>query len=54
MGDKDASAGVTAGELAAVLKAMDEKYSSLFDALNKQGGSSRAEVETKDSSITDA
>ena len=48
MGDKDASPGVTAGELVAVLKAMDEKYSSLFDALSRQGGSLRAEVKTKE------
>jgi len=49
MGDKpEASAGVTAEELAAVLRAMDEKYRSLFDVLSIQGGSSRAEVETKE------
>jgi hypothetical protein len=49
MGDKlEASAGVTAGELAAVLQAMDEKYRSLFDVLSRQGGSLRSEVETKE------
>jgi hypothetical protein len=38
MGDTpEASAGVTAGELAAVLQAMDEKYRSLFDVLSKTG-----------------
>jgi hypothetical protein len=49
MGDNaDTPAGVTTGELAAVLQAMDEKYRLLFDALGRQGGSSRAEVETKE------
>ncbi|WVZ90773.1 hypothetical protein U9M48_037041, partial [Paspalum notatum var. saurae] len=49
MGDNtDAPRGVTAGELAAVLQAMDEKYRSLFDALSRQVGSSRAEVEAKE------
>jgi hypothetical protein len=49
MGDTpEASAGVTAGELAAVLQAMDEKYRSLFDVLSRQGGSLRSEVETKE------
>jgi len=48
MGDKDASAGVTAGELAAVLKAMDERYRSLFDAISKQAASSKSETEPKE------
>ena len=46
MGDKQSA--VTSGELAAVLQAMDEKYGSLFDALSKQGGSSRSEVDIKE------
>ena len=48
MGDKDASAGVTAGELAAVLQAMDERYRSLFDAISKQAASSKSETEPKE------
>lgn len=48
MGDKDASAGVTAGELAAVLQAMDERYMSLFDAISKQAASSKSETEPKE------
>lgn len=49
MADKDdAPATVTAGELAAVLQAMDEKYRPLFDALSKLGGGSRPEVEVKE------
>ncbi|KAK1604216.1 hypothetical protein QYE76_027889 [Lolium multiflorum] len=51
MGDKsaDAPSGVTSGELAAVLQAMDEKYKPLFDALlSKEGGNSRTEIETKE------
>jgi hypothetical protein len=47
MGDKsaDAPSGVTSGELAAVLQAMDEKYKPLFDALlSKEGGNSRTEI----------
>lgn len=31
---------VTSGELAAVLRAMDEKYRALFDAISKQASSS--------------
>lgn len=56
MGDKDdAPTGVTAGELAAVLQAMDEKYKLLFEAMSKQGGSSKPEAEVKeDSSIANA
>lgn len=46
MGDKQSA--VTTGELAALLQAMDEKYKSLFDALSKQGGSSRSEGELKE------
>ncbi|CAN6195794.1 unnamed protein product [Urochloa humidicola] len=48
MGETSDASGVTARELAAVLQAMDEKYRSLFDALSKQGGSLRAEAETKE------
>jgi hypothetical protein len=49
MGDNtDAPAAVTAGELAAVLQAMDEKYRSLFDAISKQAGSSKSEIELKE------
>ena len=49
MGDNsDKPSAVTAGELAAVLQAMDEKYKSLFDALSKQGGSSRPEGEIRE------
>ena len=47
-GNENAPAGVTAGELAAVLQAMDEKYRVLFDAINKQAGNSRSEVEIKE------
>ena len=49
MGDKsDKTSGVTAEELAAVLRAMDEKYKPLFDALSKQGGSSRTEGDIRE------
>ncbi|XBI73823.1 hypothetical protein VPH35_067484 [Triticum aestivum] len=49
MGDKDAApSGVTAGELAAVLQAMDDKYRLLFEAMSKQGGSSKPEAEVKE------
>jgi hypothetical protein len=44
-----APSGVTAGELAAVLQAMDEKYRPLFDALSRQqGGGLRPESEIKE------
>ena len=46
-GNNNAPAAVTAGELAAVLQAMDEKYQVLFDAISKQGAS-RSEGETKE------
>ena len=49
MGDKDAApSGVTAGELAAVLRAMDEKYRLLFETIGKQGESSKLEAEVKE------
>lgn len=44
----NALASVTAGELAAVLQSMDEKYRALFDAISKQAGSSRSEIEAKE------
>jgi hypothetical protein len=49
MAEKDsAPTGVTTGELAAVLQAMDEKYRLLFEAIGKQGGSSKSELEIKE------
>uniref|UniRef100_A0A8R7TRJ0 CCHC-type domain-containing protein n=1 Tax=Triticum urartu TaxID=4572 RepID=A0A8R7TRJ0_TRIUA len=39
---------VTSGELAAVLRAMDEKYRALFDAISKQASSSKSEAEIKE------
>ncbi|XP_071681833.1 uncharacterized protein [Lolium perenne] len=49
MGDKsDKPSVVTSGELVAVLQAMDEKYRFMFDALSKQGGSSRPDGEIKE------
>jgi hypothetical protein len=49
MGDNSgAPAGVTAGELAAVLKAMDDKYRPLLDALSRQQGGLRPEAEIKE------
>lgn len=49
MGDNEGvPAAVTAGELAAVLQAMDERYKSLFDAISKQAGNSRPEGEAKE------
>lgn len=49
MAEKDGSPSVvTARELAAVLQAMDEKYKALFDAISKQGESSRPESEVKE------
>lgn len=49
MGDKNiVPAAVTTGELAALLQAMDERYMTLFDAINKQAASSRPEVEVKE------
>src|SRR6266540_6522634 len=47
-GTESTSTGVMAGELAAVLQAMDEKYRTLFDALNRRAESSRTEVESKE------
>lgn len=44
----NAPAAVTAGELAAVLQSMDEKYRALFDAISKQAGNSRPETEAKE------
>ena len=46
--EDDAPATVTTSELAAVLQAMDKKYKTLFDALSKQGGGSRPEVDAKE------
>ncbi|XP_037437225.1 uncharacterized protein LOC119320042 isoform X2 [Triticum dicoccoides] len=43
-----APTGVTAGELAAVLRAMDEKYRLLFETIGKQGESSKLEAEVKE------
>lgn len=49
MGDDDGSPSVvTTKELAAVLQAMDEKYRSLFDAISKQGQSSRTDIGSKE------
>ncbi|KAK1614827.1 hypothetical protein QYE76_020344 [Lolium multiflorum] len=40
---------VTSGELAAVLRAIDERYSQMFDALSKQqGGGARQDSEVKE------
>ena len=47
MGDNTDAPGVTAGELAAVLQAMDEKYRTPYDALSKRAESSRTDGETK-------
>jgi hypothetical protein len=49
MGDKsDKQLAITSGELAELLQAIDDKYKSMFDALSKQGGSSRLEAEIKE------
>ena len=50
MGDNTGTPkAVTAGELAAVLQAMDEKYKPLFDALSRQqAGGLRPEAEIKE------
>lgn len=42
---------VTAGEFAAVLQAMDEKYRMRFDTLRRQGGGTRIEPEIKEEII---
>lgn len=47
-GEEDAPSVVTVKELAAVLQAMDEKYKVLFDAIRKQGESSKSESEMKE------
>ncbi|KAM3368389.1 hypothetical protein ACQJBY_016747 [Aegilops geniculata] len=47
-GNGSAPAAVTAGELAAVLQAMDEKYSALLEAISKQATSSKSDVEMKE------
>ena len=39
---------VTSGELAAVLRAMDEKYRTLFDTISKQAAGPRPEIEAKE------
>ena len=44
----NAPVAVTAGELAVVLRSMDEKYRALFDAISKQAGNSRPETEAKE------
>lgn len=44
----DAPATGTSAELAAVLQTMDEKYRIIFEALSKQGGGSKSEVEAKE------
>ena len=48
MAEGGASGAVTSAELAAVLQEIDEKYSKFFDALSKQGGGSRPEVEARE------
>uniref|UniRef100_A0ACD5W740 Uncharacterized protein n=1 Tax=Avena sativa TaxID=4498 RepID=A0ACD5W740_AVESA len=49
MGDNNgASTAVTTTELAALLQAMDERYRLLFDAISKQAGNSRPELEIKE------
>uniref|UniRef100_A0ACD5W509 Uncharacterized protein n=1 Tax=Avena sativa TaxID=4498 RepID=A0ACD5W509_AVESA len=49
MGDNTSAPGaVTTSELAAVLQVMDERYTVLFDAINRQAKSSRKEVEVKE------
>src|SRR6266498_3094063 len=48
MADNTDAPGVTAGELAAILQTMDEKYRLLFEALGKQGSSSKSEAEVKE------
>lgn len=47
-GTESGPSTVTVGELAAVLEAMDARYKSLFDAMSKQGESSRSEGENKE------
>lgn len=48
-GEVSTSTPVTSGELAAVLRAMDERYSQMFDALSKQqGGGARQDSEVKE------
>ena len=47
-GEEDAPSVVTVKELVAVLQAMDEKYKVLFDAIQKQGESSKSENEMKE------
>lgn len=47
-GTESGPSTVTVGELAAVLQAMDAKYKALFDAISKQGESSRPEGENKE------
>jgi predicted MarR family transcription regulator len=47
-GTESGPSTVTLGELAAVLEAMDARYKSLFDAMSKQGESSRSEGENKE------
>uniref|UniRef100_A0ACD5XWJ6 Uncharacterized protein n=1 Tax=Avena sativa TaxID=4498 RepID=A0ACD5XWJ6_AVESA len=49
MGDNNGTpAAVTTGELAALLQAMDQRYGALFDAISRQAGNARSEVEVKE------